>query len=143
MRQLPHYVFAWELDYSGDRPAFKYARLLHPSEYQSDGGHEYEQWLGAEVRYYCPRTGSCGYPTDTLCEDRVNRYGVSHDVMSVLFEYEADIPIEVMRELQLDFRRFEIEGWGLYEDPSASPVMREMIKGSQYAPRTYNPKQVA
>ena len=93
MKHLPHYVFAWEteLDEETGRQRFKYARLLHPSEYQTDSGQEYPQWLLAEVRYYCPPEGSCGYPSDTCCESRVNRFGVSHDVLSVLLEYEADI----------------------------------------------------
>ena len=141
MKHLPHYVFAWEteLDEETGRQRFKYARLLHPSEYQTDSGQEYPEWLGAEVRYYCPPEGSCGFPSDTCCESTVNRFGVSHDVLKVLFEYEADIPIEVMQELQLDFRRFEIEHWGL-SVAFTRPAMREMMKGVNYAPRSYWPK---
>lgn len=121
--KYPHCVLVWNTDTDG---VLIDMRLLTPKEFQI-GKYGSYSW-GA----YQP-DGVKAPPSDLMTTNRVNKYGLE----AIIFEHISNgcksVAHGVLNRLQVDLRRFRINGWDL--DPERGywgREHREMIESASY-----------
>lgn len=121
MTELQHCALAWKVNETG---VLIDMRLLTPDEFNQPRYQSYS-WTA-----YSP--DNCRAPSDKWGTEAIDKYGLEAVIFDKISNLSQSVAPNVMQRLQVDLRRFRVNGWTLDAGHYYGGKHKEMINDASY-----------